>query len=312
MTEGPVGSPVRGGRESHAIIVAGPEGSGKRAYAVKAAGALLCVQPEGGRMCGHCPSCAKALAGGHPDLIEVKPAKATLGVDDVRDVLAMLSQRPYEGGRRAVILHRAESMTPQAQNALLRTLEEPGRTTFYLLCADVSVLLPTVRSRCQLKRMLPDGNLAQRLVQEGAAEELANEAAMLSGYAPEKAREILESDAAAKAREVARRILSLRSPAEAAILHSEIGQEKNKEIIFYTLDMLEVYASDILRFLVRGEEALAATPNRAGRFTIASATCIINRIIDTRKRLSANVSWQNASDALLMEIARAAAKGETI
>jgi DNA polymerase-3 subunit delta' len=137
------------GRIAHAVLFAGPAGSGKRTAAGIWARALLCSS-EGRKPCNLCVSCRKALDGNHPDLHVVKPEEGkALGVDEARNLQRLIELKPYEGGRAVVIVQDAHSLTPQAQNALLKTLEEPPENAVLMLLAEsLSPLLPTILSRC--------------------------------------------------------------------------------------------------------------------------------------------------------------------
>ncbi|MDL2220757.1 hypothetical protein LJC55_03730 [Eubacteriales bacterium OttesenSCG-928-N14] len=118
-------------------------------YAKQAAMANLC--PNGGG--DGCGICARIQSGNHPDLLVVEGEKGTIKVDAVRSLIAQLGRVAYEGGKRLVAIFNAQDMTVQAQNALLKTLEEPPQdTTFLLFCGDGSALLPTIRSRCMTVR----------------------------------------------------------------------------------------------------------------------------------------------------------------
>jgi len=96
----------------------------------------------------------------HPDFLRIFPNDSAIKIFQIRDCLQELSVRPYEGGRRAVVFFHADKMTIQAQNCLLKTLEEPPfGTSFLLLCQRASMLLPTIRSRCM---MLPALSMESR------------------------------------------------------------------------------------------------------------------------------------------------------
>ncbi len=154
---------LRGRTLSHVMILLGPEDSGKSTLADFFARALLCTgdQPP----CGRCGSCVRAQTGNHPDLHVLTPAKeGAFRVADAEALQKILSVRPYEGGRRVLILPNAHRMTEEAQNKLLKILEEPPSDTYiFLLATTLAPFLPTVLSRCvqiKMDRMEEEGILA--------------------------------------------------------------------------------------------------------------------------------------------------------
>ena len=136
------------------LIFAGPEGVGKRHAAVALAQLLNCPTPAGLDACGVCASCSRIRRGVHPDVLLIEPGETgSIRIEQVRDAIDRSAYRPFEGKRRVVIVDVADAMVSEAQNALLKTLEEPpSASTFVLVTARPDVLLPTVRSRCQRLR----------------------------------------------------------------------------------------------------------------------------------------------------------------
>lgn len=133
----------------HALLFTGPVGIGKHLVAQHLAKLLLCLQPFADSGCGYCKSCLLVAAGHHPDLLELK-SDQSIGVDAVRELSQFMQGAPQQGGARVVLLPQAHKMTEAAANALLKTLEEPGRDSFLLLqTAFEQQLLPTILSRCQ-------------------------------------------------------------------------------------------------------------------------------------------------------------------
>jgi DNA polymerase III delta' subunit len=137
------------------LIFAGPSGTGKRATAVAVAQALNCLKPrettkERADACGVCSACVRIARAVHPDVLVVTPGDSgSIRIDDVRDIVDRAAYRPFEGRRRVVIVDEADALVPAAQNALLKTLEEPPpSSTFILVTARPDMLLATVRSRC--------------------------------------------------------------------------------------------------------------------------------------------------------------------
>lgn len=101
--------------------------------------------------CGTCLDCRKIEKGIHPDVINIHPNGASIKIEQVRNLILRLAEKPIEGAKKVFIMHNAHTMTPQAQNALLKTLEEPlGSSIAVLLSDNLKKLLPTVISRCQV------------------------------------------------------------------------------------------------------------------------------------------------------------------
>jgi len=143
-------SEIASGRLSHAYLIEGGEGSGKTCFALLAARAVLCSGSK--KPCGKCPSCVKALAGSHPDLFYYSPdKKASLGVDTVRDIKKSVYFMPNDGDRKVYVIDEAQKLTVQAQNALLKFLEEPPSSTVFFIVTDKKEsMLPTVISRTRM------------------------------------------------------------------------------------------------------------------------------------------------------------------
>jgi DNA polymerase-3 subunit delta' len=183
------------GRLPHGLLLQGPAGVGKEHFASALAAALFCTQ-RGDRLeaCGQCADCQLSRAGTHPDIHWVQPleARKSIGVDQVREACEQLAMTSMRRGYRVAIVTPADSMTPSAQNALLKTLEEPApRTVIVLVTARPSMVLPTLRSRCQrveIARPATEvalGWLRQSLGRPPPARLLA-----LAGGAPLKARQL--------------------------------------------------------------------------------------------------------------------------
>jgi DNA polymerase III subunit delta' len=196
------------GTVPHSLLFDGPDGIGKRAVALELAAAINCTQGRDGRGCGTCRSCRRIARLGHPDVVLVRPnEKGSISVDMVRGIIAGASYRPFEARRRVVVIDEADALQPAAQNALLKTLEEPPPTSIFVLATSrPDLLLVTVRSRCHRLRFGPlspadvasvlqtshgldaaaaaaraavaDGSVARALAQETGELEQARRAAM--------------------------------------------------------------------------------------------------------------------------------------
>lgn len=174
----------------HAYLFVGQPGAGARPAARAFAAALLC--PEGG--CGACDACRRALAGTHPDLVEVERTGAALDVDDARRLVTLALRRPLEAARQVIVVPDVHLAT-RAAPALLKTVEEPPPSTvFVLLADDVPPELVTVASRCVEVPFppVPAAQVAAWLVARGAAPDRARLVAEGAGGDIERARLLVE------------------------------------------------------------------------------------------------------------------------
>jgi len=167
------------------LIFAGPEGIGKRMAAIALAQFLNCPNRTADDSCGTCASCTRIARRVHADVLIIEPGDTgAVKIDQVRDAIERTGYRPFEGRRRVVIIDGADAVNVEAQNALLKTLEEPpAASTFVLVTSRPDVLLPTVLSRCQRLRFgrLPAADVAAVLMREhDYAETDAHAAASLS------------------------------------------------------------------------------------------------------------------------------------
>ncbi|MBC7792868.1 MAG: DNA polymerase III subunit [Clostridia bacterium] len=143
---------LQGGRLHHAYLFTSRDAAAIAQVQESMARALVCVTAEG---CGTCAPCRKLTSGNHPDLARLVPnEKDAISVDMVRELIARLSLRAVEARQKVVVIERAERMNAAAQNALLKTLEEPpGATVFLVGTTRPRSLAITVRSRCQRMRL---------------------------------------------------------------------------------------------------------------------------------------------------------------
>lgn len=195
---------------SHALLLHGQSGMGKRDFAVSLAHAMLCEAPgDDGSACGHCLACGWLAVGTHPDLHLLQPDSEAAGestaqdeakddkekkqnhlitVAQVRELIDSVTLSASRGGMRVILVYPAEAMNVQAANALLKTLEEPPPNSLFILVShQLPRLLPTIRSRC-LKIAMPTPQRQQARVwlqEQGVAE--PDSCLAQAGFAPLRA-----------------------------------------------------------------------------------------------------------------------------
>jgi DNA polymerase III delta prime subunit len=164
---------------SHAQILVG-EAESVRALAHTLAKGINCLDskgPDNNEPCGRCLSCRVFETGNHPDTFYVTKTKQnSIGVDDIREqIIEPMSTKPYSYNYKVFIIDKAETLTPAAQSALLKTIEEPAPYGFFLFLApQVHSFLPTVLSRCYVRKIYGNAVLSTEL--QDAAREIVESA----------------------------------------------------------------------------------------------------------------------------------------
>lgn len=301
-------------RIGHAYAFVGPEGIGKKTISNIFARGIMC-KSQGHRPCDLCRSCRQFNSGNHPDVYRVqKGDKSSIGVDQIRGVLDDIHLKPYESDRKVYIIEDAQAMTIQAQNAFLKTLEEPPLfATIILLAENASELLPTILSRCQVFRM-------QRLTREEVCAvimrnfDISKEKAMLfaglSNGIPGKGLKLASSQEFNEMRNDIFRFL------EQFLSYDDVEKmaqwelfNQYKDKIDEVLDILVIWFRDIMAYKETGDYALVVNIDKvpliekqASLFTIRRIRGIIESIERTRRMLKGNTNYQLAVENLLLSM----------
>jgi len=344
-------------RVPHAYIFHGPDGVGKETFARALTGVLLCHQPQRVETpdgqpqlhaCGKCHDCDTARAGTHPDLHLIyrqlikyhddptvrKRKGRDLGVDVVRQfVIDKVGAKPARGRAKVFIVREADRITPQAQNALLKTLEEPPVTTFLiLLVSALDRMLPTIRSRCCLAPFgpLPDEFIVARLVelQPDVSPERARLCARFAqgslGLALQHAADqldeqndrLIETLQGLPAKPVAHSVSRLDQQARAlatrfAEREPEITEtESVRRGLKTLLSLAATWYRDVLHACV-ASKGLTANVAYARKITAAAGKTTPERLIEmirqlteSESQLDANVNLKLCLDALIIRLSR--------
>ncbi|HYM84754.1 MAG TPA: AAA family ATPase [Candidatus Dormibacteraeota bacterium] len=246
----------------HAVLLVGPPSVGKTTLALDLAATLLCIAADPvDRPCGACRGCRLVASGNHPDLHRLRPEGpgGQVRIEQVRGLASELALLSVEGGARIAVVEEAHRLNEDAQNALLKTLEEPPGGVTIVLCADdEDALLPTVRSRCARVRLGPVGarEVEALLGELGLADApRAARLARLSSGRPGLAIAYATADDAALARtEVARTLLDLASAGPTRRL-----------VAIRELQLRSMMAASALAPLEAGDAATGGRPARGAK-----------------------------------------------
>ena len=308
---------IENGRMVHALLITGEEGTGKRTLSQVVAAAILC-HDAAKRPCGICSSCNRVYSNEHPDLITIEKgcpltgdarrSKASIPIEDIREMIRRSSAYPLEGGNRVVLIKNAEDMTPQAQNCLLKILEEPPPNTYFVLTSGhPDSILVTVRSRCRFLKMKPwkEEYVFSVLQESGVDAAKARIAARSCHGSIGYARKLTTDENYWKMRE---NILSsfFSSPERSTIVSVSSLWKENKEETGKLFDILEECVRTMLRcrFIRKDDEALKGFSEKWQTFAenadYERFLFLLDRISEARKRDEYNVSIQAIIDQLLL------------
>ncbi|MFR5356494.1 MAG: ATP-binding protein [Clostridia bacterium] len=306
-------SAIEANKVSHAYLLAGEKGSGKKMLAGIFARTLQC-EAHASEPCGKCHSCIQAESGNQPDIIYVTHEKpGSISVDDIRgQVNGDIQIKPYSSPYKIYIIDEAEKLTQQAQNALLKTIEEPpAYAIIILLTVNEGMLLPTIKSRCVTLTMKP---VPLPLIRQYLMEELqipdyrADICAAFSQGNVGKAKRLALSDSFGEMLEHALHMVKYISEMEPSDLVEDLKKINTYKMdIQDYLDLLTVWYRDVLMFkatcdannLVFSNE-LNSIRDKAKDSSYEGLECIIKALEKAKVRLNANVNFDMAMELLLL------------
>ena len=300
---------------SHAYILNGERGSGKKMLAKLFAQTLQC-EKGGEEPCYECHSCRQAIGNNHPDIIRVSHEKPnTISVDDIRvQINEDIQIKPYSSKYKIYIVPDADMMTVQAQNALLKTIEEPpAYAVIFLLTENAQSLLPTICSRCVMLKLT---NIKDRLVKKYLMEELHvpdYKADVCTAFAQGnigKATMLASSEHFNEIKDEAVQLLKYIDTME---LHELV--EAVKRISVYKieitdfLDILMIWYRDVLLYkatknidrVIFGEQ-LGFIKERAKKSSYEGIETILDALEKAKARIKANVNFELVMELLLLTI----------
>ena len=310
---------IKNQRLSHAYLFLGPENTGKRHAAIIFAKSLLCRDFKEDP-CRKCPSCIKIQNLAHPDLLLIEPEKNIIAIETIRNTKKFVGFKPFEGDRKIIIINRADKMTKEAANSLLKTLEEPPQDTIIILLSPHSyALYPTIVSRCQkiVLNLLPPPLIKDFLIKEHSIEpEKAEQISLISGGRIGKAL-YLKENLDLKKRNMAQEMLfGLFSKKIDVIFKTAKDLSKEKEGLDEIFDWLSLLVRDTA-LLCSGADIdhiinrdIAGDIKRFSENLSSPSTYKIYEIIkSTRLLLKSNVNPQLALENMMLDISGLKRKG---
>ena len=306
---------ISSGKISHAYIINGERSSGKEFIARVFAMALQCER-EGIEPCGECRSCRQALGNNQPDIIYVSHEKPnTIGVEDIRtQINGDIGLKPYASPYKIYIMNEGEKMTVQAQNALLKTLEEPPEyAVILILTTQVEALLPTILSRCVVLNMkpVPDALVKKYLMEElGVPDYKANICVAFARGNVGKAKLLASSEEFEKVKDEAVTLVKYINDMEISEIVKAIKKisEYKFDVNDY-LDILSAWYRDVLLFKATKDvnslifkEEIQQIMRVSDRSTYEGIETIVNALQQAKRRLEANVNFDLTMELLLLTI----------
>lgn len=302
---------VKNDSVSHAYIFEGPDGIGRRETALSFSAVLMCGQPYA--PCGKCKSCELFKENSNPDFQEIYFEDKSIGVEEVRAVLKGLVIKPLYSNYKVILINDADNMTVQAQNALLKSLEEPPAYVVFILTVQSSAAMAqTIRSRCQriLFRKLSQENIFEIL--ENRYGQRKPQWDFIVSYADGiigTALDLIDSPQFIEIRdELLYRISNLISSEDTDIFKLYEIFEKNNDRIDYVLRVILLFFRDILVYNQTGSYTILINAdkkdiiNKNENLPTSRLLRCIQAVWSAKKGIDANANFQLAIEVMLMKI----------
>jgi len=269
---------------SHAYIIEGLSGVGKRSFAAEIAKAILCTGST--KPCGVCSSCRKCDGDTHPDLHRYSTEGNSFKVEAIRELKRAVTLKPNDGVRAVYILEKADSMTVSAQNALLKVFEEPPEGVSFLLLAEKKeALLSTVRSRGRVIMLSPvsDGEVEALLRErfpKASDKELA-EAVRIAEGSLGKGEAVLRKEGKAERDSALKLCDAIYGNTDRYGLYSAfLGQMRKRDALIPVMDALAIAARDVLVSKLACGRTCLLDGEKAAAYAESAVASTLNRIFE--------------------------------
>ncbi|MEF9942352.1 MAG: DNA polymerase III subunit delta' [Lachnospiraceae bacterium] len=300
---------------SHAYILSGERGSGKKLLANLFAMTLEC-EKKGPEPCGECHSCRQANSGNHPDIIRITHEKPnTISVDDIRQQLnSDIMVKPYSNPYKIYIIPGADMLSQQAQNALLKTIEEPPEyAIIFLLAENADSLLPTITSRCVMLKLK---NIKDTLIKKYLMEQLGipdYQADICTAFGQGNVGKAIMLATSEHFNEVKEEAIQLLKYINEMELHEIVAAIKRimtyKLSVNDYLDIIMIWYRDVLLYKATKDvngvvfsDQLNFIKEQARKSSYEGIEIILNSLETAKARLKANVNFDLVMELLLLTI----------
>lgn len=293
----------------HAYLLTGARGLGKRTFAKVLASVLFCTSEK--KPCGACTECRRVFDGNNPDVLTLFADDGRqIGVDRVREVVRAVSQHAFGDGRRVVMIEPVEKLTQQAQNCLLKSLEEPvSNVVFLLMTHELTATLGTIASRCVRVKLSPwpDEALRDTLTRLGHEPGKVEAVLPRCGGNIGAALEMLDEEGADReARALALEALNAASDAQAVGLSTRLKESRDGADRYLNALEQAVYQALLVRAGRLDPSVLADYPPvwriAAEGAPTGDFVALLQEVFETRRRKAGQVNWQSNIDHLMMKL----------
>ena len=303
---------INNARVFSSYLFVGPDGIGKKEAAKNFAKAINCLNDRM-KPCDICVPCKKINSGIHPDVFLVTPkgASASIGIDEIREVISRANLKPYEGKKKVFIIEGAHSMTAESANAFLKTLEEPPRdTVFILLSRSKELVLPTIISRCNTVKFFtaPPETVKRVLMERFSAKGEPfekDEARILSGFSSGRIGEAIRM----KEKNLIARKNKILDSVTGVDFRDKLSAYSDKRELKENMEFIVSYLRDIFLYKATQDERTALNSDRISEIKTMSAKLqtekidyLIKKVIKLSSYVDYNVNPKIVIDVLCNEV----------
>ena len=248
------------------------------------------------------------------DIINYRPSKASFGVDDVREIIDEVNKKPFEGDKKVIIIHQGNKLTIQAQNALLKTIEEPPTEVYIIiLCESLELILDTIKSRCEIYKLTPltKDELYKYIAIKGydySEEEKSSAIAFSEGIPGRIDRYFSDTELQELRDKIVDLLLQLTNNEIEAILEKEeqlVSYKQNKEEV---INVLSSFIRDILvnkevynENLIINRDKVRSIERLTNEMSFKKLNKMLLGLQEARKNIKNNVSWAMTVRIMLMD-----------